>query len=82
MDKSKLFSFYRHEMHEILIECTHSDELYLDEFENKISGLWAAAYREGVEEGEFHKLLDEVFPGHQIEFNHLFKSDKVIKHAG
>ncbi len=73
MEKSKLFVFYRHEMVEILSECTHSNELYYEEFENKISGLWAAAYREGLEEKEFNGLLREVLPEHQIQFNHLFK---------
>ena len=73
MDKSKLFVFYRHEMVEILTECTHSNELYYEEFENKISGLWAAAYREGLEEHDFDGLLNEVLPEHSIQFNHLFK---------
>ncbi len=73
MDKSSLFVFYRQEIFEILSECTHSEELYFDEFENKISGLWAAAFREGVEEVEFHGLLEEAIPGRDIQFNHIFK---------
>jgi len=73
MDKSNLFGFYRHEMMEILSECTHSEELSYDEFQNKISGLWAAAYKEGLEEVEFNHILEEVFPNHGVQFNHLFK---------
>jgi hypothetical protein len=73
MDKSKLFIFYRREMTEILSECTHSNELYFEDFENKISGLWAAAYREGLEERDFYQLLSEVIPEHKVEFNYLFK---------
>ncbi len=73
MDKSNLFGFYRHEMIEIISECTHSDELFYDEFENKISGLWAAAYREGIEETEFNSILEEVYPNHGVQFNSLFK---------
>jgi len=73
MDKSNLFGFYREEMVEILSECTHSDELYYDEFRNKISGLWAAAYREGVEEIEFNHILEEILPNHGVQFNQLFK---------
>lgn len=73
MERTKLMEFYHHEASEILSECTHGDELYFDDFENKISGLWAAAYRDGVTEGDFQSMISEVYPEREVKFNLLFQ---------
>lgn len=42
-------NFYRHEILELITECTHNGELDKEEFDNKVTGLKAAALVDGHE---------------------------------
>ncbi len=55
-------SYFRSEVIEVCSECTHSGALDLDEFCNKITGVWAAAQVDGVAESEFENLIAEFAP--------------------
>lgn len=56
---SRSLSFFRSEVSEVYSECTHRGILDLDEFCNKISGVWAAAQVQGVQKEEFISLISE-----------------------
>lgn len=55
-------SFFKSEVLEVLGECTHNGDLDLDEFCNKITGVWAAAQVDGVEAQEFEELVADFAP--------------------
>ncbi len=49
--------FYENEIFEFINECTHDGELDIKEFDNKITGLQAAALVDGIEKPVFQKMV-------------------------
>jgi hypothetical protein len=59
---SKPASYFRSEVFEVYSECTHRGALDLEEFCNKVTGVWAAAQVDGVCESDFQDLVSELAP--------------------
>jgi hypothetical protein len=56
-------NFYRLEVYELISECTHNGEFDKDEFDNKVSGLKAAALVDGHDAGWFMEMVSQcLFP--------------------
>lgn len=52
-------SFYSFEVQELISECTHGGEFDSEEFDNKISGLKAAALVDGLDPQDFNSLVQQ-----------------------
>lgn len=56
-------NFYRFEVYELISECTHNGELDQEEFDNKVSGLKAAALVDGHDAFWFMDMVSQcLFP--------------------
>ena len=54
-------NFYEAEVLELITECTHGDEFDREEFDNKVSGLKAAALVDGLRPESFNKIVTDAF---------------------
>lgn len=52
-------SFYQSEILEFINDCTHDGELDIEEFDNKITGLQAAALVDGIEKKTFQEMVHQ-----------------------
>lgn len=62
--------FYQEKLEEMIHECVHSGELDSEEFENKVSGLKAAALVDGLSHDQFKGLVDTTlapFKAHKFQ---------------
>lgn len=60
-------NFYQFQVYELISECTHGGELDQEEFNNKISGLKAAALVDGHDAKWFMGMVSQcLFPGDDL----------------
>lgn len=77
MREPKDQNFYQYEVYELISECTHGGELDKEEFDNKISGLKAAALVDGHDHKWFMNMVSQcLFPVEES-----FEGDVKKKHA-
>lgn len=60
-------SFYESEVLEFISECTHGGEFDVEEFDNKISGLKAAALVDGFIPEDFNKLVNQALHATKVK---------------
>jgi hypothetical protein len=53
--------FYETEVLELISECTHGSEFDHEEFDNKVSGLKAAALVDGMRPEDFNDIVAKAF---------------------
>jgi len=59
--------FYFNQIKELIMECTHNEVFDSEEFNNKISGLQAAALVDGLCPIEFEHMINQTFKGDSVK---------------
>lgn len=75
MREPKDQNFYQFEVYELISECTHGGELDTEEFNNKVSGLKAAALVDGHDPKWFMSMVAQCLFPHEDATSYSTEKD-------